>query len=32
LIGPSVQWAFKVFKVHPHKPEDEIIPEVAVED
>lgn len=21
LIGPSVQWAFKVFKVHPHKPE-----------
>lgn len=21
LIGPSVQWAFKLFKVHPHKPE-----------
>jgi uncharacterized protein len=32
LIGPSVQWAFKVFKVHPHKPEDAIIPAVAVED
>ena len=32
LIGPSVQWAFKVFKVHPHKPEDMIVPAVAVED
>jgi len=32
LIGPSVQWAFKVFDVHPHKPEDEITPAVAVED
>jgi len=32
LIGPSVQWAFKVFKVHPHKPEDEIVPAAAVED
>ena len=32
LIGPSVQWAFKVFKVHPHKPENGIPPEVAVED
>ena len=32
LIGPSVQWAFKVFNVHPHKPEDEIVPAVAVED
>lgn len=21
LIGPSVQWAFKLFKVHPHEPE-----------
>ena len=21
LIGPSVQWAFKVFNVHPHKPD-----------
>jgi uncharacterized membrane protein YczE len=21
LIGPSVQWAFKLFKVQPHKPE-----------
>jgi uncharacterized membrane protein YczE len=32
LIGPSVQWAFKVFKVHPHKPEDGIVPAAAVED
>ena len=32
LIGPSVQWAFKVFNVQPHKPEDLIIPAVAVED
>lgn len=32
LIGPSVQWAFKVFKVHPHKPEDAIVPAAAVED
>jgi len=32
LIGPSVQWAFKLFKVHPHKPEDMIVPAVAVED
>jgi hypothetical protein len=32
LIGPSVQWAFKVFNVHPHKPEDLIVPAVAVED
>jgi len=32
LIGPSVQWAFKLFNVHPHKPEDVIIPAVAVED
>jgi uncharacterized membrane protein YczE len=24
LIGPSVQWAFKLFKVRPHKPELEI--------
>jgi uncharacterized membrane protein YczE len=30
LIGPSVQWAFKVFQVHPHKPE--LTPEVVVED
>lgn len=22
LIGPSVQWAFKLFNVQPHKPED----------
>jgi uncharacterized membrane protein YczE len=21
LIGPSVQWAFKLFRVHPHQPE-----------
>ena len=32
LIGPSVQWAFKLFNVHPHKPEDTIAPAVAVED
>jgi uncharacterized membrane protein YczE len=25
LIGPSVQWAFKVFNVKPHKPEVEIV-------
>jgi uncharacterized protein len=24
LIGPSVQWAFRLFKVRPHKPELEI--------
>ena len=32
LIGPSVQWAFKLFNVQPHKPEDVIPPAVAVED
>ncbi|MCK6539028.1 MAG: hypothetical protein L6Q26_03125 [Anaerolineales bacterium] len=32
LIGPSVQWAFKFFKVRPHKPEDVIVPAMAVED
>ncbi len=32
LIGPSVQWAFKFFKVQPHKPENGIPAEVAVED
>ena len=32
LIGPSVQWAFKLFNVHPHKPEDAIEPAAAVED
>jgi hypothetical protein len=26
LIGPAVQWGFKIFKVQPHKPvEPEII-------
>ena len=30
LIGPSVQWAFKLFKVKPHKPEPEIV-EAAVD-
>ncbi|MGE5462493.1 MAG: YczE/YyaS/YitT family protein [Syntrophothermus sp.] len=25
LIGPSVQWAFKLFNVRPHKPETEIV-------
>ena len=32
LIGPAVQWAFKVFKVLPHKPEDVILPAATVED
>jgi len=32
LIGPSVQWAFKLFNVHPHQPEDAIPPDVVVED
>ena len=32
LIGPSVQWAFKVFNVRPHKAEDVVIPAAAVED
>lgn len=30
LIGPAVQWAFKLFKVKPHKPEVDIV-EAAVE-
>jgi uncharacterized membrane protein YczE len=25
LIGPAVQWAFKLFKVQAHKPETEIV-------
>jgi uncharacterized membrane protein YczE len=29
LIGPSVQWAFKLFKVRPHQPEADIIEAVA---
>jgi len=32
LIGPSVQWAFKLFNVQPHRPENGIPPAVAVED
>jgi len=32
LIGPSIQWAFKLFNVHPHKSEDAIPPEAVVED
>jgi hypothetical protein len=32
LIGPSVQWAFKLFNVHPHKPEDAVEPAEAVAD
>jgi len=32
LIGPSVQWAFKMFNVHPHKPEDAVEPAEAVAD
>ena len=30
LIGPSVQWAFKLFNVHPHKSEDVVTPAEAV--
>ena len=29
LIGPSVQWAFKLFKVRQHKPEIEIVEAAA---
>ncbi|HEX5836679.1 MAG TPA: hypothetical protein VFY26_02530 [Anaerolineales bacterium] len=29
LIGPSVQWAFKLFKVRPHTPETEIVEAAA---
>jgi uncharacterized membrane protein YczE len=25
LIGPAVQWAFRVFKVQPHKPETKLV-------
>jgi len=32
LIGPSVQWAFKLFHVHPHKPEDAVMTAEAVAD
>lgn len=32
LIGPSIQWSFKLFNVHPNKPEDAIPPAMAVED
>ena len=32
LIGPSVQWAFKLFRVRPHKPEQAIKPEEAAAD
>jgi uncharacterized membrane protein YczE len=32
LIGPSVQWAFNLFNVQPHKPDDVIIPAATVED
>ena len=32
LIGPSVQWAFRLFNVHPHQPEDAVAPEAVVED
>ena len=32
LIGPSVQWAFKLFKVRPHKAEALIEPAKAVAD
>jgi uncharacterized membrane protein YczE len=29
LIGPAVQWAFKVFKVQPHKPLVEVVEAAA---
>ena len=29
LIGPSVQWAFKLFKVRPHKPEAKVVDAVT---
>jgi uncharacterized membrane protein YczE len=32
LIGPAVQWAFKLLKVQAHKPEIEIVPAVEVDD
>ena len=32
LIGPSVQWAFKLFNVYPHKPEDAVTTAEAVAD
>ncbi len=32
LIGPSVQWAFKLLNVHPHKPEETVEPAEAVAD
>jgi uncharacterized membrane protein YczE len=32
LIGPAVQWAFKLLKVQPNKPEIEIVPAVMAED
>jgi hypothetical protein len=30
LIGPAVQWAFKVFKVRPHKEYETELPEGSV--
>ncbi|MBI4760835.1 MAG: YczE/YyaS/YitT family protein [Chloroflexota bacterium] len=32
LIGPSVQWAFKLFNVRPHQVEDAVVPVAAGED
>ena len=29
LIGPSVQWAFKLFKVRPHQPEADVVEAAA---
>ena len=29
LIGPAVQWAFKLFRVQPHKPETELVEAAA---
>lgn len=32
LIGPSVQWAFQLFKVRPHRGEEAVVPVAAGED
>ncbi len=32
LIGPAVQWAFRLFKVQPHKPEELLEPAEAAAD
>ncbi|HLA06867.1 MAG TPA: hypothetical protein VJ022_05450 [Anaerolineales bacterium] len=32
LIGPTMQWGFKIFNVHPHKPEEAILSAEAAAD